>query len=442
MSHSSRVLVVCFSLLAAACSFRSLDYLDAVQESPGRFGQDSVDIGGTGGGGASAGASTAPSAGAAAPAPEPAGGTTSASGGAPASSGNGGGGGSAGNDGNGGSAGNDGNGGSAGNDGIGGSAGNSASGSAGTSGTEMCTGTTCNSSACVEGVLQDGCPLLLGDTPYQLSPAHALSSCLDDAAYSVAEGTAQVLWGCKSELQQTFWAVAQTDGYFAFRSALSGKCLQVHGASMAEGAVVEQSSCDGSAEQSWKPTRVDASLMQLTNKLSALVLGVAGTNVGTNGQLIVQEEPDGSLDTHWRLERRKAATHVAFSPYLDKSLRLQHAGALVTLVNDTSAATQWRVMPGLADPRQMSFQSRDEPSRYLRHASFRLWADINDGSEQFFKDATFQLAPPLVGADPLSKSLQPINYSNRRAQKSDDAVLFPASNDLDSKSATWWLRPG
>ena len=152
--------------------------------------------------------------------------------------------------------------------------------------TKKCAEGVCESTVCEDGVLQDGCPLLVDNTPYALSPSHAPTRCIDDSAQSVTDGNAMVLWTCKPELHQTFWAIAQPDGYFAFRNALSAKCLQTRGASTAENAVIEQSTCEYAAEQLWKPARFDESSMQLTNKLSGLLLDVAGANVDADFQSI------------------------------------------------------------------------------------------------------------------------------------------------------------
>jgi hypothetical protein len=306
----------------------------------------------------------------------------------------------------------------------------------------QCTDGVCQSATCQDGELQDGCPLLVDNTPYELSPSHALTSCLDDMAYSVADGTGMILWSCKLGLQQTFWSMAEADGYFAFRNALSGKCLQVRGASLAEGAVIEQSACDHAPEQLWKPNRIDSSLMELVSKVSGMALDVAGTNVGSNGRAIVQGAVNGSADTRWRLRRRTAATHVALSPYEDQSLRVRHSGAIVTVTLDISDSTDWKIVAGLADAHYVSFQSRDQPGRYLRRSDSRLWSDINDGSSQFTRDATFELAAPLVGDDLQSKSLRPFDSSDQRAQLSGDQVILPLATDLSSNAATWWIRPG
>ena len=75
----------------------------------------------------------------------------------------------------------------------------------------------------------------------------------------------------------------------------------------AENAVIEQSTCDYAAEQLWKPARFDESSMQLTNKLSGLLLDVAGANVDADFQSITQGKGGSSADTTWRLQKRSSA---------------------------------------------------------------------------------------------------------------------------------------
>ncbi len=279
--------------------------------------------------------------------------------------------------------------------------------------TQKCRSGTCVSAVCEDGVLEEACPLLVDNTPYSLAPSHALGKCIEDDGQSVAEGTAMVLASCKAELQQTFWAVAQPEGYFALRSALSGKCLQVRGASRADNAVIEQSACDLAPEQLWKPSIVNESLMQLTSKLSQLALDVAGNNVTTELQPIVQGKASASADTHWRVLKRTTAAYVTLSPLADSNLRVGHSSSLTTLTSVDDATVEWKVMPGLADVEAVSFQARDEPGRYLRHSSFHIWSDTNDGTQQFKADATFRYVAPFVGTAAMTRSLQSVNHPDR-----------------------------
>lgn len=307
--------------------------------------------------------------------------------------------------------------------------------------TSTCEAGLCESATCADGVLKVGCPLLVDNTPYSLSPGHALSKCIDDDKRSVADGTGMILYTCNTEINQTFWAVERASGYFALRGALSGKCLQLRGGSLDAGTAIEQSTCDYSEKQLWKPSIVDSSLMQLTSKLSGLALDVAGDNVEKNTQPIVESEADGSADTHWRVVKRTSAAYLALSPNGDNGLRIRHDAALTTLTDDDDATAHWKVVPGLYDPSMVSFQSRSDPGRYLRHALFRLWTDSNDGSDQFKQDATFRYASPLAGSSSLSKSFESINYPGRYWLRDGDTIILAPLEDTSvyKYNATWWF---
>lgn len=307
-----------------------------------------------------------------------------------------------------------------------------------------CGEAVCFSPACSDGVLQEGCPLLVDNTPYSLAPAHAPSKCIDDGSRSVAEGHAMTLYTCKTETHQAFWTVAREDGYFAFRNGLSGKCLQVRDASMADGAVVEQGSCDYSPDQLWMPERVDDVSMMLRSKVSGLVLDVAGDNVGTNTQPIVQGAQTDSADTHWQLQKRTAGAHIALLPNSDKDLHVGHDEAVVRVTaEDDDESAHWRVVPGLDDPSGVSFQSRDDPGRYLRNTSFRIWSDTNDGSASFKRDATFRYVNPLLGSSSQTRGLEPSELPGHFLLRDGDTVRVAELVDSTAfrDAATWWLSP-
>ena len=308
-------------------------------------------------------------------------------------------------------------------------------------GTGNCTAGICESKACVDGVLSAGCPLLVDNTPYSLSPANAASNCIDDDQDAVVDGNALRLRACQSALRQTFWAVERSDGYFAFRNALSGKCLHVRGASTAGGAVVEQATCSFAYDQLWKPALVDSSVMSIISHFSGLSLNVAGDNQSKDGQAIVQGQADNSADTQWRVVRRTSAAYVAFSPSADQGVRLEHDAEVAALGASDETNAQWIVVPGLNDGSLVSFQSRNDPGRYLRHANFRLWSDTNDGSTTFKRDATFRYAQPFVGSDSLAKALESSNFPGRYWTRDGANIVLSAYTDSTDykQNATWQL---
>ncbi|KAJ7173594.1 glycoside hydrolase family 54 protein [Mycena filopes] len=75
---------------------------------------------------------------------------------------------------------------------------------------------------------------------------------------------------------------------------------------------------------------------------------------------------------------------------------LAHTGATVNIQNVSASSTSalklsasWKVVEGLGNSACVSFLSRDTANSYIRHASFQLLVNANDGSKQFAEDATF-----------------------------------------------------
>jgi hypothetical protein len=91
--------------------------------------------------------------------------------------------------------------------------------------------------------------------------------------------------------------------------------------------------------------------------------------------------------------------------------------------NDKADAT-WIVQAGLANGSCVSFESANDPGQYLRHQSFELYLDQNDGSSQFADDATFC---PQPGNSGQGYSFQSVNYPDEYIRHYD-YVMYIASD--------------
>jgi hypothetical protein len=113
-------------------------------------------------------------------------------------------------------------------------------------------------------------------------------------------------------------------------------------------------------------------------------------------------------------------------------------GIVAPLSTSSSATARQQatfdVVPGLADPKCFSFRSRD--GRYLRHASWRLRLNSNDGSRLFQGDATFCVRPgPTAASVHLESSNYPGWWLHRRGgevwvDQPDGTVTFPAQSSF------------
>jgi alpha-L-arabinofuranosidase len=89
-------------------------------------------------------------------------------------------------------------------------------------------------------------------------------------------------------------------------------------------------------------------------------------------------------------------------------------GVISPITTDSSSADKqdatFTVVTGLADNSCYSFEARDFPGQYLRHYSYRIRKDANDGSALFAADATFCAQPGNSGS---AISWQSANYPDR-----------------------------
>jgi hypothetical protein len=84
---------------------------------------------------------------------------------------------------------------------------------------------------------------------------------------------------------------------------------------------------------------------------------------------------------------------------------------------DPTADQQWRLVPGLADPAGVSFQSVNLPGSYLRHTNYALRLDPNDDTATFRADATFYRTAGL--ADGAWASFRSYNFPDRYLRHSN-----------------------
>ncbi|ADJ45317.1 alpha-N-arabinofuranosidase [Amycolatopsis mediterranei S699] len=85
---------------------------------------------------------------------------------------------------------------------------------------------------------------------------------------------------------------------------------------------------------------------------------------------------------------------------------------VISAVDSASAATTksaatWIVRAGLADTSCLTFESADQPGRFLRHYAFRLQLNADDGGSAFAQDATFC---STAGNSGVGRSFQSVNY--------------------------------
>ena len=190
-----------------------------------------------------------------------------------------------------------------------------------------------------------------------------------------------------------------------------------------------------------------------SKKEGAIILGIGGDNSnGAQGTFYegVMTASYPSDDTENSVQANIAAvkyatTSLTSGPEVDVgstiTLRvttpgyttryIAHSGStvntqVVTSSSSTSLQQQasWMVTPGLANTACVSFESVDTPGSYIRHYNFQLELSANDGTSQFYDDATFC---PQGGLNGQGNSIRSWSYPTRYFRHYND-VLYAASN--------------
>ncbi|MFF3444155.1 RICIN domain-containing protein [Streptosporangium sp. NPDC002721] len=124
--------------------------------------------------------------------------------------------------------------------------------------------------------------------------------CLDVDGASRADGANVIQWTCRSQPNQKWDLVATDSGYYTLRAAHSGKCLDVDGASRADGANIIQWTCQSQPNQQWRLVQKDNEYFALVSRHSGKCLDVDGASKA-DGANIIQWTCQSQPNQQWRL---------------------------------------------------------------------------------------------------------------------------------------------
>ncbi|KDR81262.1 hypothetical protein GALMADRAFT_61383 [Galerina marginata CBS 339.88] len=209
----------------------------------------------------------------------------------------------------------------------------------------------------------------------------------------------------------------------------------------------------GSLSSFWNGARPSVSGYNPMSKEGAIILGIGGDNSnGAQGTfyegVMTSGYPSDATENAVQADivaAKYATTSLTSGPALTVgssiSLRattaccttrfIAHTGAtvntqIVTSSSNTTLKQQasWMVRTGLGNSACFSFESRDTPGSFIRHSSFQLLLNANDGSKLFSEDATFC---PQAGLNGQGNSIRSWSFPTRYFRHFNN-VLSVASN--------------
>ena len=121
-------------------------------------------------------------------------------------------------------------------------------------------------------------------TPTTMKVRHG-GKCADVVGSSTADGAAVQQWTCQGGNNQ-LWALRSVgDGYYQIVVRHSGKCLDVSSASTADGAAVIQWTCKAGTNQQWRLQDVGSGYVELVARHSGKCLDVTSASIADGARL-------------------------------------------------------------------------------------------------------------------------------------------------------------
>jgi hypothetical protein len=295
-----------------------------------------------------------------------------------------------------------------------------------------------NEIRCGRGVLTGG-QLIIDGADYKLVNA-ATGFCLDDDAGSLEWGNEMIVWHDNGLKTQSWKAENLNGDYFALVCNFSDLALDNPCGSKRAGERIRQWHVNMSPAESWKFIPAGDGTFRVQNGESGLYLDTEGQsrNVASH---IIQNNYSESNTQKWRVERIYEITRLRSSNISDCHVYVNTGNKAMIANKSTSlslSASEWRIVPGLADNSCISLESVKYPGYYLRHYNGQLIISRDDGSAIFKKDATWYMRDALDGSGGVS--FESYNITGTYIRHCNSYLrIDPIYSDLDRRDASFHM---
>jgi hypothetical protein len=140
----------------------------------------------------------------------------------------------------------------------------------------------------------------ISEADYTFKPIHS-GKCLDVSSSSMADGARVQQWSCNGTSAQTFHVHSLGDGFFEITNAHSGRSLDIKDVSTSPGATLQQWGYGGGANQQFKFYSDGAGNVVIAARHTGLVLDVGGASKA-DGASVVQWSYNGGANQRWAME--------------------------------------------------------------------------------------------------------------------------------------------
>ncbi|HHU03876.1 MAG TPA: alpha-L-arabinofuranosidase [Fastidiosipila sp.] len=263
--------------------------------------------------------------------------------------------------------------------------------------------------------------------------------CLDDAGGSTSWGNEMILWSQNGYKTQSWHTKNITDEYFSLICNFSDLALDNPNGSTLSGTRIVQWDKNYSNAQQWKLIP-EEDYYKIQNRESNLYLDTEGNSTSLHA-FVIQASESSSNTQKWTVERIYEIARLRSYNISDCHVYHDLNGTALIANPATTMpyfASQWRMVPGLADSSCISFESIDNPGYYLRHEDGNVKISAYTNTTIFKQDATWRLRAGL--ADPSGVSLEAYNISNRYIRhQNSNLKISTVSSALEKADATFFM---
>ncbi len=295
-----------------------------------------------------------------------------------------------------------------------------------------------NEVRCGTGILYDG-QLIVSGADYRIINV-ASGFCLDDAGGSMDWGNQLIQW-TNNGLRTQFWQLENAVGSnFTFVCSFSNLAMDNPMGSMTSGTRIQQWDVNYAIAEQWKLIPDGGGRFKIQNQCSGLYLDTEGQSTA-NAAFIVQNSLSSNNTQKWYIQR--VYETITLKSNNIPSCYVYHNSSNSVVIANTSTSlpltsSQWRIMPGLANAGDVSFESIDRPGYYLRHYNGNVIISQNDGSEIFKSDATWRVHGALDGAAGSSFETYAFNGVYMR-HYNGNLMISQISTALDRQDASFFM---
>ncbi|WP_308637647.1 AbfB domain-containing protein [Paenibacillus silvisoli] len=263
---------------------------------------------------------------------------------------------------------------------------------------------------------------------------------LDNAGGGAPAGTEVIQWNDLNANTQWWLAEYRSNGFFRLMNMNNNLVLDDPNGVTTPGTKIVQWTDNFLDTQRWKFAYSGSGYYTIMNEHSGLMIDNAGGGAPA-GTKVIQYTANGLDTQRWKTVRVDTDIPVnQFETYnFPGSFIREDAGRGKTTGSQYISQSQWRIVPGLADPAAISIESVSNPGRFLRHKNGEIWMDVNDGTTLFKNDATWRLRAGFSSG--FGASFESFNFPGQYIRHMNGLLYITSINNAtDQQDATFFVK--